>query len=125
MLNLVETWFGFSEWCLLKMKTNETCTSHCRNMSQCCPVQNVAGAKTQRATEDRKATGNEAQDSNTTSLEDAVLENSSQFHRWHSEMEAARALGTEVKYQHYADTLKENLGALEELQSRVSHQTAI
>ena len=48
-----------------------------------------------------------------------VLENSNQFHRWHTELEAARTLETEEKYQQYAETLRGNLSMLEGLQSKV------
>lgn len=52
-------------------------------------------------------------------LEDAVLENSNQFHRWHSELEAARVLEAEEKYQEYANMLKHHLQSIQELQDKV------
>jgi hypothetical protein len=53
------------------------------------------------------------------SLEDAVLENSNQFYRWHSELEAARVLETEEKHQEYAESLRGHIRALDELQKKV------
>ncbi len=42
-------------------------------------------------------------------LEDAVLQSSTQFYRWNSELEAARTTETEEKYRQYAATLKGHL----------------
>jgi len=53
------------------------------------------------------------------SLEEAVLENSNQFYRWHSEVEAARVLETEEKHQEYAESLRGHIRALDELQEKV------
>ena len=54
------------------------------------------------------------------SLEEKVLENSNQFYRWHSELEAARTLETEEKYQQYAKSLRGHLQAVEGLRDKVS-----
>eukprot|EP00884_Botryococcus_braunii_P022753 jgi/Botrbrau1/9161/Bobra.160_3s0033.1 len=43
------------------------------------------------------------------SLEDAVLQSSTQFYRWNSELEAARTSETEEKYRQYAATLQGHL----------------
>jgi len=56
------------------------------------------------------------------SLEEAVLENSNQFYRWHSEVEAARVLETEEKHQEYAESLRGHIRALDELQEKVGTQ---
>lgn len=55
----------------------------------------------------------------TSSIDEAVLENSNQFYRWHSELESARTLETEEKYQQYADSLRSQLTVLEQLQAQV------
>jgi hypothetical protein len=52
-------------------------------------------------------------------LEDVVLQTSSQFHRWHTELEAARTLETEAKYRRYADTLNGHLQACSGLLDKV------
>ena len=62
----------------------------------------------------------EESEANRGSLEEKVLENSNQFYRWHSELEAARTLETEEKYQQYAKSLRGHLQALEGLQDKVS-----
>lgn len=53
------------------------------------------------------------------SLEEAVLENSNQFYRWHSELEAARVLETEEKHREYAESLRGHIQALDGLQQKV------
>ena len=52
-------------------------------------------------------------------LEEAVLENSNQFYRWHSELEAARILETEEKYKEYAASLRSQIEALDVQHSKV------
>jgi hypothetical protein len=54
------------------------------------------------------------------SLEDAVLHNASQFHKWFSELEAACASETEEKYKRYADLLTSHVGSCEAILGRVS-----
>ena len=53
------------------------------------------------------------------SLEEAVLHSANQFHRWHTELEAARVAETEAKYQQYADTLQQHLTSCRQLQEQV------
>ncbi|EIE20882.1 Sec34-domain-containing protein [Coccomyxa subellipsoidea C-169] len=53
------------------------------------------------------------------SLEEVVLQNSSQFYRWHTELEAARTLETEQKYRNYADALKGHLTSCNHLLEKV------
>ena len=52
-------------------------------------------------------------------LEEVVLQNSSQFYRWHTELEAARTLETEQKYRNYADALKGHLTSCDDLLEKV------
>jgi hypothetical protein len=58
-------------------------------------------------------------DSYVGSLEDAVLHNAHQFHKWHTELEAACASETEEKYKRYADLLGGHLEACGVLQGKV------
>lgn len=58
-------------------------------------------------------------DSYVGSLEDAVLHNAHQFHKWHTELEAACASETEEKYKRYADLLEGHLEACSVLQVKV------
>jgi hypothetical protein len=53
------------------------------------------------------------------SLEEAVLHNANQFHKWHTELEAACASETEEKYKQYAQLLRNHLGACDALQEQV------
>ena len=57
-------------------------------------------------------------------LEEAVLENSNQFYRWHSELEAARTLETEEKYKEYAGSLKAHIAGLDAQHTKVSSSFA-
>ncbi|BDA42423.1 Conserved oligomeric Golgi complex subunit 3 [Coccomyxa sp. Obi] len=52
-------------------------------------------------------------------LEEVVLQNSSHFYRWHTELEAARTLETEQKYRNYADALKGHLTSCDDLLEKV------
>jgi hypothetical protein len=63
-----------------------------------------------------KAAGAE---SYTGSLEDAVLHNANQFHKWHTELEAACASETEEKYKRYAGLLGGYLASCDGLQDKV------
>jgi hypothetical protein len=58
-------------------------------------------------------------DSYTGSLEDAVLHNANQFHKWHTELEAACASETEEKYKRYAGLLGGYLASCDGLQEKV------
>lgn len=49
-----------------------------------------------------------------------MLQHSSQFYRWHTELEAARTLETEQKYRNYADALKGHLTSCDDLLEKVS-----
>ncbi|KAG2494830.1 hypothetical protein HYH03_007071 [Edaphochlamys debaryana] len=60
-----------------------------------------------------------AKDSYVGTLEDAVLHNTSQFHKWHSELEAACASETEEKYKRYADLLSSHVGSCETILGKV------
>lgn len=53
------------------------------------------------------------------SLEDAVLQSSTQFYRWNSELEAARTSETEEKYRQYAATLQGHLQTCGDLIQKV------
>jgi hypothetical protein len=53
------------------------------------------------------------------SLEDAVLHNANQFHKWHTELEAACASETEEKYKQYAQLLQTHLASCDTLQDQV------
>lgn len=53
------------------------------------------------------------------SLEDAVLHNANQFHKWHTELEAACASETEEKYKQYAQLLQGHLASCDRLQDQV------
>ena len=53
-------------------------------------------------------------------LEEAVLHNTHQFHKWHTELEAACASETEEKYKRYADLLNSHLRSCETILSKVS-----
>jgi len=48
-----------------------------------------------------------------------VLQNSAQFHKWHSELEATRTSETEEKFRRYAGTLQGYLDACNELLGKV------
>lgn len=61
-----------------------------------------------------------AKDSYVGTLEDAVLHNTSQFHKWHSELEAACASETEEKYKRYADLLNSHAAACETILAKAS-----
>ncbi len=52
-------------------------------------------------------------------LEDAVLRNTNQFHKWHSELEAACASEMEEKYKRYADLLNSHLSSSESILGQV------
>ncbi|KAG1657780.1 hypothetical protein FOA52_012858 [Chlamydomonas sp. UWO 241] len=52
-------------------------------------------------------------------LEDAVLRNTNQFHKWHSELEAACALEMEEKYKRYADLLNSHWSSCESILGQV------
>jgi len=53
------------------------------------------------------------------SLKDAVLRNTNQFHKWHSELEAACASEMEEKYKRYADLLNSHLASCDSILSQV------
>eukprot|EP00955_Chlamydomonas_euryale_P073790 361840-Chlamydomonas_euryale.AAC.15 len=52
-------------------------------------------------------------------LEDAVLRNTNQFHKWHSELEAACALEMEEKYKRYADLLNSHWSSCDAILNQV------
>jgi len=52
-------------------------------------------------------------------FENAVLHNSAQFYRWHSELEATRTSETEEKFRTHARALQGHLTACQELQAKV------
>ena len=52
-------------------------------------------------------------------FEDAVLHNSTDFYKWHSELEATRTSETEEKFRRYAATLQGYLDACNELLGKV------
>lgn len=52
-------------------------------------------------------------------LEDAVLRNTNQFHKWHAELDAACALEMEEKYKRYADLLNSHLASCEGILGQV------
>ena len=70
-----------------------------------------------RSAEEREGTGSG------TALEEVVLQNSNQFYRWHTELEAARTLETEEKYRRYADTLSGHLASCDALLEKVSQSS--
>lgn len=70
------------------------------------------------ATADPTAPGAKG-DSFVGSLEDAVLHNANQFHKWHTELEAACASETEEKYKQYAQLLQNHLASCDKLQGQV------
>ncbi|GFH22430.1 Sec34-like family protein, partial [Haematococcus lacustris] len=57
-------------------------------------------------------------------LEDAILHNTNQFHKWHTELEAACALEMEEKYKRYADLLNSHLQTCEDILSKVDSTLA-
>jgi hypothetical protein len=65
------------------------------------------------------AKGGDAAASYVGSLEDAVLHNANQFHKWHTELEAACASETEEKYRRYASLLQGHLASCDTLQDQV------
>ena len=71
----------------------------------------------QRSTSE--TTDGHAKDSYVGTLEDAILHNTSQFHKWHSELEAACASETEEKYKRYADLLNSHAEACETILAKV------
>eukprot|EP00798_Chlamydomonas_sp_ICE-L_P008686 gene8686-34133_t len=52
-------------------------------------------------------------------LEDAVLHNTNQFHKWHAELESACASEMEEKYKRYADLLHSHLQSSENILGKV------
>lgn len=56
-------------------------------------------------------------------LEDAILRNTNQFHKWHSELEAACALEMEEKYKRYADLLNSHWSSCESILNQVCMHT--
>ncbi|GLC45161.1 hypothetical protein PLESTB_000428800 [Pleodorina starrii] len=60
-----------------------------------------------------------SKDSYVGTLEEAVLHNTSQFHKWHSELEAACASETEEKYKRYADLLSSHVTSCEHILAKV------
>jgi hypothetical protein len=58
-------------------------------------------------------------DSYVGSLEEAVLHNANQFHKWHTELEAACASETEEKYKQYGQLLQSHLASCDRLQDQV------
>ncbi|GAX72672.1 hypothetical protein CEUSTIGMA_g128.t1 [Chlamydomonas eustigma] len=52
-------------------------------------------------------------------LEEAVLRNTNQFHKWHTELEAACASEMEEKYKRYADLLNNHSSSCENILSQV------
>lgn len=63
--------------------------------------------------------GGHGKDSYVGTLEDAVLANTNQFYKWHSELEAACASETEEKYKRYADLLNSHLKSCEFILAKV------
>ncbi len=77
---------------------------------------------TQPATHDGQGGGGAVQaknDSYEGTLEDAVLRNTNQFHKWHSELEAACASEMEEKYKRYADLLNSHFSSCESILGQV------
>ena len=83
-------------------------------MLQIAEKQGAAPAVSSLSAEDKEATGA------ATALEEVVLQNSNQFCRWHTELEAARTLETEEKYRRYADTLSGHLSSCDALLGKVN-----
>lgn len=73
--------------------------------------------------EDQRFTADTAEsqtkDSYVGTLEDAVLHNTNQFHKWHAELEAACASEMEEKYKRYADLLNNHLKLCDGILSKV------
>ena len=82
-------------------------------MPQLAETQSAAPVVSSLSTEDKQATGA------VPALEEVVLQNSNQFCRWHTELEAARTLETEEKYRRYADTLSGHLASCDALLEKV------
>lgn len=57
-------------------------------------------------------------------LEDAVLHNTNQFHKWHAELETAYASEMEEKYKRYADLLNSHRQSCEDILSKVDSTLA-
>ena len=74
----------------------------------------------QRFNED--AVGSHSKDAYVGTLEDAVLHNTNQFHKWHAELEAACASEMEEKYKRYADLLNSHLKSCEGILGKVGAQ---
>ncbi|MEW5317182.1 MAG: hypothetical protein WDW38_008507 [Sanguina aurantia] len=66
-----------------------------------------------------ESSDSQAKDAFVGTLEDAVLHNTNQFHKWHSELEAACASETEEKYKRYADLLNSHLRSTEAILGKV------
>jgi hypothetical protein len=56
-------------------------------------------------------------------LEEAVLRNTNQFHKWHTELEAACAFEMEEKYKRYADLLNNHFSSCEDILGQVLFNT--
>ncbi len=82
-------------------------------MLQIADKSSTAPAVESQSGEEREGTGSG------TALEEVVLQNSNQFYRWHTELEAARTLETEEKYRRYADTLCGHLASCDRLLEKV------
>lgn len=94
----------------------------CRIELQAHPADTSSVASPQVVEDQRytaESSDSQAKDAFVGTLEDAVLHNTNQFHKWHSELEAACALETEEKYKRYADLLNSHLRSTETILSKV------
>lgn len=65
------------------------------------------------------------QQQHATDLDNAVLQNAAQFHKWHTELEAACASETEQKYAQYAQLLGSYLEACGSIRQRLEGTLAL
>mmetsp|Transcript_26484 Transcript_26484/g.67336 ORF Transcript_26484/g.67336 Transcript_26484/m.67336 type:complete len:817 (-) Transcript_26484:272-2722(-) len=98
------------------------------NESQLQAIDTLSQSCTQRpypthVVEDQRFTADTAEshtkDAYVGTLEDAVLHNTNQFHKWHTELEAACASEMEEKYKRYADLLNNHLKLCEGILGKV------
>ncbi|GIL89428.1 hypothetical protein Vretimale_18913 [Volvox reticuliferus] len=88
-------------------------------LGQCCSQRPLPSHVIDEQRSTAETAESHSKDTYVGTLEDAVLHNTSQFHKWHSELEAACASETEEKYKRYADLLSSHVAACENILAKV------
>ncbi|GIL47849.1 hypothetical protein Vafri_4496 [Volvox africanus] len=88
-------------------------------LGQCCSQRPLPSHVVDEQRSTVESAESHSKDTYVGTLEDAVLHNTSQFHKWHSELEAACASETEEKYKRYADLLSSHVASCENILAKV------